>query len=81
MKKDNNKYWISFEIKVSHISDNCYVPMNKYKSKRVESNKSIIINDIEYNYIKKKLKQKYGIESEFNELDNEVKRILKKGIK
>ena len=53
MKKDNNKYWISFEIKVSHISDNCYVPMNKYKSKRVESNKSIIINDIEYNYIRR----------------------------
>ena len=79
MKKDNNKYWTSFEIKVSHISDNSQV--TNWRCKKVKSDKRILINEIEYNYIKKKLKQEYGIESEFNELDNEVKRILKKGIK
>ena len=34
--KDSNKHWLSFEIKVSHISDNCYVTMDKYKCKEIK---------------------------------------------
>ena len=80
-QKDINKHWLSFEIKISHISDNCYVPMDKYKCKEIKSDKKMIINHIEYNYIKKKLNEEYGIKDEFKELDKEIKRILKKGIK
>ena len=40
----------------------------------------MVINDIEYNYIKKKLNEEYGIKDEFNELDKEVNKILKKGM-
>ena len=67
------KIWLSFEIKVCEIT-------NEYESKPIRSNKSMVINDIEYNYIKKKLNQEYGIKDEFNELDKEVDKILKKGM-
>tara|TARA_E500000305_G_scaffold60777_1_gene48611 strand:+ start:443 stop:661 length:219 start_codon:yes stop_codon:yes gene_type:complete len=67
--KNKNKNWLSFEIKVCSIS-------NDYKSKSIKSNKRMVINDIEYNYIKKKLNQEYGIKDEFNELDEEVNKII-----
>ena len=41
-----NKIWVSFEIKVCEIT-------NEYESKQIRSNKRMVINDIEYNYIKK----------------------------
>ena len=68
-----NKIWVSFEIKVCEIT-------NEYESKQIRSNKRMVINDIEYNYIKKKLNEEYGIKDEFNKLDKEVNKILKKGI-
>ena len=68
-----DKIYVSFEIKVCEIT-------NEYKSKPIRSNKRMVINDIEYNYIKKKLNEEYGIKDEFNELDKEVSKIIKKGM-
>ena len=67
------KIWLSFEIKVCEIT-------NEYESKPIRSKKRMVINDIEYNFLKKKLNQEYGIKDEFNELDKEVDKILKKGM-
>ena len=60
--------WVSFEIKICEVSDD-------YNTKQIKGKEKMIINDIEYNFIKKCLKNEYGIEHEFNELDDEVLRV------
>ena len=60
--------WISFEIKICEVSDD-------YNTKQIKGKEKMIINDIEYNFIKKCLNNEYGIEHEFNELDDEVLRV------
>ena len=60
--------WIRYEIKICEVSDD-------YNTKQIKGKEKIIINDIEYNFIKKCLKNEYGIEHEFNELDDEVLRV------
>ena len=62
---------ISFEIKICAYEgeDENHI---EYKGK-----KSIIINDIEYYRIKKFLEDEYGLMTEFNDLDKEIKHIEK----
>lgn len=74
MKKEINKDCsISFEIRVCEISD-------EDKSQSYKSKNKMVINDIEYNFIKKCLNNEYGIGDHFEDLDREVKEIIKKGV-
>ena len=68
MSKDITKKNISFEIKIcQYEQDEVFID---YKGK-----KSVFINDIEYYRIKKFLENEYGLMTEFDELDQEIKEI------
>tara|TARA_Y100000592_G_scaffold80577_1_gene127384 strand:- start:71 stop:295 length:225 start_codon:yes stop_codon:yes gene_type:complete len=66
---------ISFEIKICAYEDKDenYI---EHKGK-----KSMVINDIEYYRIKKFLENEYGLMTEFDELDKEIKQIESEGLK
>ena len=68
MKKPNNDCWVSYEIRVCNIS-------NDYKSRPYKSTHRMVINDVEYNHIKKSLDNEYGIGDHFEDLDKEVEKI------
>ena len=75
MKKEINKDCsISFEIRVCEVSD-------EDKSRSYKSKNKMVINDVEYNFIKKCLNNEYGIGDHFEDLDREVEEIIKKGVK
>lgn len=61
---------ISFEIKICSVSDDD-------NHKEIKGNKNMVINDIEYNFIKKCLNKEYGIGFEFDELDAEIDQVTK----
>lgn len=69
MKK--NKTYISYEIKAI-ITTECGLSFDNIKTKN-----KMVINDIEYNHMKKKLNDEYGIADHFEDLDNEVNEIIK----
>ena len=67
-KQINKDLSIFYEIRVIEISD-------EYKSKSYKSKNRMVINDIEYNHIKKCLNNEYGIGDHFEDLDKEVEKI------
>ena len=72
--KDNETY-VSYEIKA-------IISLDKGNSwEYIKTNNKMIINDIEYNHMKKKLNDEYGIADHFEDLDNEVEKIINKGNK
>ena len=62
--------YISYEIKAIISVD------NGIGFKHIETKNKMIINDIEYEHIKKKLNNEFGIADHFEDLDNEVKEII-----
>jgi len=70
MAKKNETY-VSYEIKAIITT----IDMNKIIKETKTKNK-MIINDIEYNFMKKNLQSEYGIGFHFEELDKEVEKIL-----
>lgn len=69
MAKKNETY-ISYEIKAIITTD------EGISFKETKTKNKMIINDIEYNFMKKKLQSEYGIGFHFEELDKEVEKIL-----
>ena len=70
MNKANKETFISYEIKAIIITDEG----NSFEETKTKN--KMVINDVEYNRIKKSLDNKYGIGDHFEDLDNEVKEIL-----
>lgn len=69
MKKE---VYISYEIKAVISVD------EGVGFEHIETNNKMVINDIEYKHMVKKLNDEYGIADHFEDLDDEVNNIINK---
>ena len=60
---------VMYKIKICSV-------YNDNSGKEVEGDEYAIINDVEYNFIKKCLNNEYGIGFEFDELDVETNQVV-----